>query len=65
MSESREKLATYLFSDEYLHLLERAVLARLATTTKNHDKHAGAIELIRELKVDQYRTAMDNLINKE
>lgn len=52
MTESRLKLASYLFSDEYFFLLERAVLSRYGTSTSNKDKHLHAINLIRDFKAD-------------
>jgi len=61
MSESREKLAEYLFSDEYLFLLERAVLSRYGTSSNNKDKHAHAIFLINDFKAN----SINKHINKE
>ena len=52
MNESRLKLAAYLLSDEYVFLLEKAVLSRYATSTNNKDKHEVAIHLIRDFKAD-------------
>ena len=52
MTESREKLVAYLLSNEYITLLESAVLSRITTTTNNHDKHEKAIHLIKDFKVD-------------
>ena len=42
-------LIQYLLSDEYLPLLERAILARYGTSYKNKDKHEKAINLITAL----------------
>jgi len=44
--ESKNNLVEYLLSDEYLRLLERAVLARYATSSNNKAKHEKAISLI-------------------
>ncbi len=52
MSESREKLAQYIFSSEYVTLLERAILSRYSTSTNNKEKHEVAIRLIRNFKAD-------------
>jgi len=52
MNESREKLAQYLFTSEYITLLERAISSRYATSTNNKEKHEVAIHLIRDFKAD-------------
>jgi len=52
MTESKEKLVAYLLSNEYVTLLERAVLSRIGTTTNNYDKHEKAVHLIRDFKSD-------------
>lgn len=50
LTSNKEKLAEYLLSDEYFNLLERAILSRIRTTSRNFDKHAHAIGLIEDIK---------------
>ena len=47
-----EDLSSYLISDEYFKLLERAILSRIKTTSNNFDKHAHAIGLIDKVKLE-------------
>lgn len=46
----KEDLIEYLLSDEYIYLLERAILARLGTTTYNVVQHTKAYELLIKFK---------------
>ncbi|HHZ70473.1 MAG TPA: hypothetical protein EYN54_09420 [Methylococcaceae bacterium] len=46
MNRNKAAFVNYILSDEYIHLLERAILARLATSTYNKDKHTTAIGLL-------------------
>jgi len=55
MSKERNELADYLFSGEYLYLLERAIYARMGTTTNNFDKHAEATMLIAKFKDSKHQ----------
>ena len=52
MTESRERLAQYILSSEYVTLLERAILSRYSTSTNNKEKHEAVINLIRDFKAD-------------
>lgn len=52
---NKELLVNFLLSEDYIELLERAVLARLGTSTYNVAQHTKAYELLRA-----YR---DELIN--
>ena len=52
MNTAKEILVDYILSDEYLHLLERALLSRYSTSTTNKAKHEKAINLIKLYKQD-------------
>jgi hypothetical protein len=52
MTESKNKLVKYLLTSEYITLLERTILSRYSTSSNNKEKHAIAIELIRDFKAD-------------
>ena len=52
MKTPKENLVDYILSDEYLRLLERAVLSRYSTSTNNKAKHEKAINLIKLYKQD-------------
>lgn len=43
---SKEELVEYLLSEEYVDLLELAILARLGTTRYNEEQHTKAFELL-------------------
>jgi hypothetical protein len=46
MTEAKQRLAEYLLSEEYRPLLYAAVLARYGTTSRHHEQHLKAIDLI-------------------
>jgi hypothetical protein len=47
---AKEELVEYLLSEDYLWLLERAILARYGTTTNHKEAHARAFELLEAYK---------------
>jgi len=47
---AKEELVEYLLSEDYLWLLERAILARLGTTTNNFEAHSKAYQLLEAYK---------------
>ena len=50
--KQKTELMEYLVSDEYLILLERAILSRITLSAKNKDKHMKAINLIRSFTAE-------------
>lgn len=42
----KDRLVAFLLGDHYRHLLVRALLARLATTSNNNWKHGEALRLL-------------------
>jgi len=50
--ELKSELSEYLLSDDYINLLERAILSRYGTSSNNKVKHHRVINMIEKFKLD-------------